>query len=292
MENIVQTSAAKDQALFQKERKPANSLVKRTLVAIPALLLLISIIYFHGAYAKIAVLLIHLLCVQEILSATNTIAKPLRSLSYAFTVALLPVSDFFGGQAAVTQLFTISVMLVLVALMIYQRSVSDGLYTILPMLYPGLLFASVYNILSIPNVPVSQFVLILSFGCAMVTDTFAYLGGSAFGKHKLIERISPNKTVEGALCGLISAILFAILFGSNAQAAFGVQLNQSIYLIWGALFSLFSQVGDLTESYLKRWFGIKDFGKILGPHGGVMDRLDSFLFIAPIACLFSSIYLS
>lgn len=66
-------------------------------------------------------------------------------------------------------------MLVLVAMMISQRSVTDGLYTILPMLYPGLLFASVYDILSIPSVSASQFVLILAFGCAMITDTFAYL---------------------------------------------------------------------------------------------------------------------
>lgn len=291
MEDILQSSATTKQAVLHQTRKTNADLVKRTLIAIPAFALLVSVIYFHGAYAKIIVLLIHLLCVHEIISAMDGVAKPIRSLSYGFTLALLPAYEFLGGQSAVTSLLVFSVMLVLVAMMISQRSVTDGLYTILPMLYPGLLFASVYDILSIPSVSASQFVLILAFGCAMITDTFAYLGGSAFGRHKLMERVSPNKTVEGALCGLVSGILFVFLFGSHFQLSFGVQLNPLLYLAWGALLSLFSQVGDLVESYLKRWFGKKDFGTLLGPHGGMMDRLDSFLFIAPIASLFRLIYL-
>uniref|UniRef100_A0A0A8KWQ5 Phosphatidate cytidylyltransferase n=1 Tax=wastewater metagenome TaxID=527639 RepID=A0A0A8KWQ5_9ZZZZ len=262
-------------------------MLKRSLIAIPALLLLASVIYIHGLYAKIVVLVVHLICVHEFLGAIAAIAAPLRGLSYGFAGSLFLVYAFLGGQSLVSGLLAISLMLVFLVLMICQRKVTDGLYTAFTMLYPGILFASIYDILSIPNIQISRFLLILAFGCAIVTDTFAYLGGSLLGRHKLIERISPHKTVEGALCGLVFGIVFTFLFGSHFQSLFGIQLNPSLYTAWGALLSLFAQIGDLSESYLKRWFGIKDFGKVWGPHGGMLDRLDSMLFIAPIASIFS-----
>ena len=280
-------SATTDHTTIGPTQKSYSDLLKRSLVAIPALLLLASVIFFHGLYAKITVFVVHIICVHELLGAIATIAAPLRSLSYGFAGSLFLVYAFLGGQSLVSGLLAISLMLVFLVLMICQRKVSDGLYTAFTMLYPGILFASVYDILSLPNIQISRFLLILAFGCAIVTDTFAYLGGSLLGRHKLIERISPHKTVEGALCGLVFGIVFAFLFGSHFQSLFGIQLNPSLYPAWGALLSLFAQIGDLSESYLKRWFGIKDFGKVWGPHGGMLDRLDSMLFIAPIASIFS-----
>ena len=283
----MQISAKTECAAIGPTQKSSSDLLKRSLIAIPALLLLASVIYIHGLYAKIVVLVVHLICVRELLGAIAAIAAPLRGLSYGFAGSLFLVYAFLGGQSLVSGLLAISLMLVFLVLMICQRKVTDGLYTAFTMLYPGILFTSIYDILSIPNIQISRFLLILAFGCAIVTDTFAYLGGSLLGRHKLIERLSPHKTVEGALCGLVFGIVFTFLFGSHFQSLFGIQLNPFLYIAWGALFSLFAQIGDLSESYLKRWFGIKDFGKVWGPHGGMLDRLDSMLFIAPIASIFS-----
>ena len=283
----MQISAKTECAAIGPTQKSSSDLLKRSLIAIPALLLLASVIYIHGLYAKIVVLVVHLICVHEFLGAIAAIAAPLRGLSYGFAGSLFLVYAFLGGQSLVSGLLAISLMLVFLVLMICQRKVTDGLYTAFTMLYPGILFASIYDILSIPNIQISRFLLILAFGCAIVTDTFAYLGGSLLGRHKLIERLSPHKTVEGALCGLVFGIVYTFLFGSHFQSLFGIQLNPSLYTAWGALLSLFAQIGDLSESYLKRWFGIKDFGKVWGPHGGMLDRLDSMLFIAPIASIFS-----
>ena len=283
----MQISAKTECAAIGPTQKSSSDLLKRSLIAIPALLLLASVIYIHGLYAKIVVLVVHLICVRELLGAIAAIAAPLRGLSYGFAGSLFLVYAFLGGQSLVSGLLAINLMLVFLVLMICQRKVTDGLYTAFTMLYPGILFTSIYDILSIPNIQISRFLLILAFGCAIVTDTFAYLGGSLLGRHKLIERISPHKTVEGALCGLVFGIVFTFLFGSHFQSLFGIQLNPSLYTAWGALLSLFAQIGDLSESYLKRWFGIKDFGKVWGPHGGMLDRLDSMLFIAPIASIFS-----
>ena len=283
----MQISAKTECAAIGPTQKSSSDLLKRSLIAIPALLLLASVIYIHDLYAKIVVLVVHIICVHELLGVIAAIAAPLRGFSYGFAGSLFLVYAFLGGQSLVSGLLAISLMLVFLMLMICQRKVTDGLYTMFTMLYPGMLIASVYDILSIPNIQISRFLLILAFGCAIVTDTFAYLGGSLLGRHKLIERISPHKTVEGALCGLVFGIVFTFLFGSHFQSLFGIQLNPSLYIAWGALLSLFAQIGDLSESYLKRWFGIKDFGKVWGPHGGMLDRLDSMLFIAPIASIFS-----
>ena len=202
-------SATTECAAIGSTQKPSSDLLKRSLVAIPALLLLASVIYIHDLYAKIVVLVVHIICVHELLDAIAAIASPLRSLSYGFAGSLFLVYAFLGGQSLVSSLLAISLMLVFLVLMICQRKVSDGLYTAFTMLYPGILFASVYDILSLPNIQISRFLLILAFGCAIVTDTFAYLGGSLLGRHKLIERISPHKTVEGALCGLVFSLRIA-----------------------------------------------------------------------------------
>lgn len=113
------------------------------------------------------------------------------------------------------------------------------------------------------------YILIATFA----TDTFAYLGGNMFGKHKLIERISPNKTVEGAIIGFIFSVILSLLY-----ARFYVNLDFNIILLTSLSIPIVSQIGDLTFSMIKRTYKIKDFGYILPGHGGILDRIDSILF--------------
>jgi phosphatidate cytidylyltransferase len=114
-----------------------------------------------------------------------------------------------------------------------------------------------------------------------VTDSFAYFTGRLIGKHKLAESISPKKTVEGAAGGAVFGIAAVYLFGYFGQEAFGVDIPVYWYAILGALLTALSQLGDLAASKIKRYFNAKDFGKIMGAHGGMMDRLDSMLFVVP-----------
>ena len=120
-------SATTECAAIGSTQKPSSDLLKRSLVAIPALLLLASVIYIHDLYAKIVVLVAHIICVHELLGAIAAIAAPLRGISYGFAGSLFLVYAFLGGQSLVSGLLAISLMLVFLVLMICQRKVSDGL---------------------------------------------------------------------------------------------------------------------------------------------------------------------
>lgn len=131
-------------------------------------------------------------------------------------------------------------------------------------------------------------IYLIFFGliCALGTDSGAQLGGMAFGKHKMSPNISPKKTVEGAISGVIFALILnavaAVLY--NVFAEVKLETSQMIILLVCSLpISFMGMMGDLSASVLKRNFGVKDFGKIFPGHGGVMDRFDSSLFTIPLA---------
>ncbi len=112
------------------------------------------------------------------------------------------------------------------------------------------------------------------------SDTFAYIGGSLFGKHKLIERVSPGKTWEGTIIGIL--ITFAISFTFNHL----YKLNDFIWPLLGMFIPILATIGDLVESKLKREAGIKDTGNIIPGHGGILDRFDSLIFVSPFVYAF------
>ncbi|WP_068672369.1 phosphatidate cytidylyltransferase [Oceanobacillus sp. Castelsardo] len=110
------------------------------------------------------------------------------------------------------------------------------------------------------------------------TDTGAYLFGRAFGKRKLWPTISPNKTIEGAIGGIVIAVVVSVIFHLITPFPHTILA----VIIVTIIASIFGQVGDLVESALKRIYGVKDSGKILPGHGGILDRFDSLLFVIPL----------
>ena len=134
------------------------------------------------------------------------------------------------------------------------------------------------------SIPGGEYFYLLAFVGAWVTDTFAYFTGMLFGKHKLIPDVSPKKTVEGAIGGVVFCVLSFVGFGllyNNLWVPEGGS-GPAVWLmaVMGVLVSIVSQIGDLSLSLLKRKYGIKDFGKIFPGHGGVMDRFDSVLAVS------------
>jgi phosphatidate cytidylyltransferase len=132
-----------------------------------------------------------------------------------------------------------------------------------------------------PNILISIFILIWT------NDTFAYLVGKSIGKHKLFERISPKKTIEGFIGGIIFAIIASYFISKYFLKI--PEKNIYIWFIIAFIVGVFGTIGDLVESKFKRIAEKKDSGKIMPGHGGILDRLDSVIFVAPIIFLFYQI---
>ena len=179
---------------------------------------------------------------------------------------------------------------------IYQsekHSIIDGIITV----FSGVVVSSMfYSLLTIYKLGddklISAALLFVALIGAWATDIFAYFVGVTIGKHKLCPKISPKKSVEGSIGGVIGVVTFITLYCKLLLAqwvpAFG-QVPVWAYILFGLACGIMSQVGDLTASLIKRHFGIKDYGKIFPGHGGVLDRFDSLIFVAPATYFFLQI---
>lgn len=130
----------------------------------------------------------------------------------------------------------------------------------------------------------NPYLIIGAFIIIWINDTFAYLTGRAIGKHKLYEKISPKKTIEGFLGGLVFALI-----GSYILSRFYTFQSATVWMTGGTILVIFGTLGDLVESKFKRTAGVKDSGNIMPGHGGILDRLDSIIFAIPFLFLYYQI---
>lgn len=142
-----------------------------------------------------------------------------------------------------------------------------GFLVFLPLLY------------SMPN---GKFLIWYILIAAWGTDTFAYAVGMKFGKHKLT-KISPKKSVEGSIGGTIGAVVLALIYTVIVQRYVDLNLSYAFIAIATLALSILSQLGDLSASSIKREMDIKDYGNLIPGHGGMLDRIDSIIFVAPFA---------
>jgi phosphatidate cytidylyltransferase len=158
--------------------------------------------------------------------------------------------------------------------------------TLLPVLMVGLTLAHLIGLRSLGD-EVGRDLLFLLFLCVMLADTAAYYVGSAIGRHKMAPRLSPKKSWEGAVAAMLASVGAACLAG----AWFYPELPLKHALVIGALLGPAGILGDLAESIMKRAGGVKDSGRILPGHGGLLDRTDSLLFAAPVLYYYSITFL-
>jgi phosphatidate cytidylyltransferase len=218
-------------------------------------------------------------------------------VAYLFSALTWPAYEyvgnwwrFGGGFWALCAMLVLAVMAIFLILVIAKRTGEDGIRTVYALIYPGLFYAFLLAIICIKDATYASFLFFLVFVGAALTDTFAYFGGTLFGKHKLVPQISPKKTVEGAVIGgvfgSLGVLLAGVIFQQYILDPGEPRVPIFMYAILGLALGILSQVGDLTASIIKRQFGVKDYGNIMGAHGGAMDRLDSAIFVSPIVCAF------
>lgn len=182
-------------------------------------------------------------------------------------------------------------ILAIVAFALFMRHRKDvhsiGFWHILPCTL--MLPVFFYSAVEIRQWPQGLAVLIfVILGCT-INDVAAYFVGKALGAHKLAPTISPGKTVEGGLGGMISSVILMSLFAFLYSSRTGITVQYGWLLLYLFLASVVGQFGDLAMSTIKRTVGIKDFGHILPGHGGILDRFDSFLFVAPFAVIYGNL---
>ena len=130
------------------------------------------------------------------------------------------------------------------------------------------------------------FILIISWG----TDTFAYCIGKLMGKHKF-SKISPNKTIEGCVGGVIGAVILTLIYTYICNTVWNMNISYLVIIIVSVFLSIVSQIGDFAASSIKRYMGIKDFSNLIPGHGGMLDRIDSVIFVAPFVYMLFAILL-
>lgn len=159
-------------------------------------------------------------------------------------------------------------------------SFDDAAFPIASSLYVGIGFQNLVNarISGIDKVLLALFIV-------WATDMGAYFIGRRIGRRQLLAKVSPNKTIEGSLGGIASAVVVAMIFMLIDKAVYA-PFNFFVMLLLVSFFSIFAQFGDLVESAIKRHFGVKDSGKLIPGHGGILDRFDSLIFVFPIMHLF------
>ena len=164
----------------------------------------------------------------------------------------------------------------------YERKGAVETGTILFCLMAGVLIPVFYSsLIQLRMQEHGAFKVMLPVVVAFLTDTGAYFVGMFLGKHRGITLVSPKKSAEGFVGGLLSGVVFMLCYGAILQQCFQLQVSMPIMALYGFLGSLVTILGDLSFSLIKRQVGIKDYGHLLPGHGGMLDRFDSLIFAAP-----------
>jgi phosphatidate cytidylyltransferase len=271
---------------------------KRVLTAAWGIPLIIASVWFSGPeysfpFFTVVVALWGLLAAIEFYRLTGVSGSPpLLIFGLIFTVLFIVSPHIsFTDIPEVPFLLTLTVALSLVLLIFLPKK--EGLFDRWAWMLGGILYAG--WLLSLPvflrtgaaagTFPhLGRNLVFLALFATFGSDTTAYLIGTAIGRHKMAPRISPGKTWEGAVAGLLGAVVVTLLFTINAPWQLPLGYGQAVLL--GLLISIFGQIGDLAESMLKRSAGAKESGSLLPGHGGLLDRMDSVVFAGVVVYLY------
>ncbi|MBS6609981.1 phosphatidate cytidylyltransferase [Peptoniphilus rhinitidis] len=250
-----------------------TDLKKRVTTGVVGILLLILIFCIGLNAVKVFILLLTLEAIRELYNAF--LKKGIKLfLPILFFGALITFLCTYFNLNLVYALIIYFVVNSVFSIIIEDYSVENYLYTSFSYFYAVFML----NVLASIN---DIYLIISAFVISFSTDTFAYFVGSTFGKHKLIERISPNKSVEGSIGGTVFALIITSIY-FILMNKYITNYNIDFFVILIILISSISgQFGDLFASKLKRYVDTKDYAQILPGHGGVLDRFDSLIFISP-----------
>ena len=249
-----------------------NETVMRVLYAIPAIVVAVTIIVAGKEVFAAAMVLVAWVGMSEFFRMTER-ARPFDLVAYAAAAGMIVAAHF--GNSFHMVLAGVAFFPVMLGFAARRQTLRNVTYsmavTVFAIVWIAVPFAHAVLLRDLPSHGAALLVDVLV--ATFFTDTFAYIGGRMFGRHPLAPMISPNKTVEGLAIGILGGIAGFWLAGLYQDWLSGVDA-----LLMGACIALLAPLGDLFESAIKRDLDVKDSGRLFGPHGGVLDRLDAVLF--------------
>ena len=271
-------------------------MLKRILVSVVLLPVVIGFLYVGGIPFTFFVSVITALAGWELLHAMAKLPK--RVYLYPFVAAaVIPAGFYFGMPVGVRVLGFAALLLMaasfLEAILSYGKEEPITAKDVLKILFAGAFMPAMLSSLSVLNsygaAGGARPYVVLALGLAFLTDAGAYFAGVFLGKHRGITKVSPNKSLEGYIGGIITGGLFALVLGLILSKCFDrYVVHYGALVLYGLVGAALTAIGDLSFSLIKRELGIKDYGKLLPGHGGMMDRFDSMVFCAPWVMLLST----
>ena len=270
----------------------------RVLSALFAFVVTIVVLWVGLPLLGPAYLILALIAVQEYSTMMNLRGIPIRKRSlWVATILTLPASlpltypgmpRLYGGLGW-RELLVGLFLLYLIGLEVAnpnRNSLHAIVFTLFGYLYVPWLLGTIIALRYTPDGVLGLWYLLLPMLAIIASDVGAYALGSLFGRRRLAPAISPNKTVEGSIGGLSLAVIVVLVATALLRRFTGTQLDLYDALLFSLLVASAAQLGDLFESLIKRWAGVKDAGVFLPGHGGVLDRIDSALFAVPVTYFF------
>ena len=259
--------------------------ITSTLLGFP---LVVIILALGDKYlVDICLAFIAMLGMQEYFNAISKESKPVKWIGYVVCsiIGLIHIVPEHFSSIVTTNIMLLgipTIMLILFAQVIFSNmktTFKDTAYTFFGMAYVigCIAFLALLRGLKQGNVLI-WYAIIAAWG----TDTFAYLVGKRFGKHKL-NQISPKKSVEGAIAGTISAVILVVVYTLVMNKLYNLEYSYIYVAMATIILSIIGQIGDFAASSIKRYVDVKDYSNLIPGHGGMLDRIDSLMFLAPFA---------
>lgn len=258
--------------------------IKRITSALLGFPLVVVVLVFGNKYiVDIAFSIIAAMSLHEYFKGFRKKANPIEWIGYvaAGLISLIHVIPLNHALTIVSVLIPISITLLFLHIILtdMKYNIKDIAITFFGICYIALflMFIPLINGFENGNILV-WYVLFAAWG----TDIFAYVSGNTIGKHKF-SKISPNKTIEGCIGGIIGALILILIYTYIINTFLGMSISYIYITIIGIILSIMGQFGDFAASSIKRYVEIKDFSNLIPGHGGMLDRIDSVIFIAPFA---------
>ncbi len=248
-----------------------------------AIFVVLALYIFPPIVATIAMIFLSVVAAQEFTAAiSGKHSGALQILAMVIALAMAIVSSPWGSSYL---RYTVGfVGMVLLFCFLLRMHKKYGFKDIAGAMFAGVALPFLLmTLIRILNLSDGKIYILLPLLSAWGSDTCALFAGMAFGKHKLAPVVSPKKTIEGSVGGVLGAVLLCVLYALVVHFAFHYPIGRTVleFAVIGLFGSVLGQIGDLSFSIVKRGSGIKDYGKIFPGHGGVLDRFDSVIFVAP-----------